>query len=75
MRVGVLTCSRWTDKHSHSLQQQHQADGAGEPFCPHNSHKDLELESPHHAIRHAKEYTEDHQAWIVASLQGRDGES
>lgn len=73
MRVCVLTCSRWAYKYSNSLHQQHQADGAGELLCPYNSHKNLELECPHHAIRHAKEYAEDYQSRIVVSLQERDG--
>lgn len=73
MRVWVLTCSRGTYKYSNSLHQQHQANGTGELLRPDDSHKNLELECPHHAIRHAKEYTEDYQSHIVVSLQERDG--
>ena len=73
VRVCVLTCSWWAYKYSNSLHQQHQANGAGELLCPYNSHKNLKLECPHHSIRHAKEYTEDHQSQIVVSLQEING--
>lgn len=71
--TGVLTCSRRPYEDSHGLHQQHQTNGTGELLCPYNSHQNLKLECPHHAVRHAKENTEDYQSWIVVGLQERDG--
>uniref|UniRef100_A0A480IY48 Monocarboxylate transporter 4 n=1 Tax=Sus scrofa TaxID=9823 RepID=A0A480IY48_PIG len=71
-RVQELASRRGPDEHGYGLQQQHEADGAGELLGAHDGHEHLELQGPHHAVGDAEEDAEDHQAAVVAGRGPRE---